>query len=211
MAYNTLYNSLGFWSYFVMAIIILVAFFIHEFSKVVIANFISENAVTKGVPLKTFIEPIGFILMFCFGIGWSNSATINPVFFKNRKKDTLKVYLGAVFANIILGIFFIIMALTIESDLIAMSGLGITNQTALIFAQAIYTLGQVILAVGIMNLIPMHPFSGYKIFYELASPNAKMALVNNRTIIQLIVVLLIFYGVVGNIVGTIVSMISSIF
>lgn len=199
MAYNSLEQQLGFISYIIMFIAINFAFFIHEFSKVCIANIISEHAVTKGVPIKKFIEPIGFILMFYFGVGWSNSCEINPMYFKNRKSDSLKVYLGAVLVNLILGLFLISVSSIMQTDELLLNSL--LTQSVNIF-EIIEVAGTVIFAVGIMNFIPIVPFSGHHILYELVSPNTKIMLINNRMIVQMIVLFLIFFGIISGIIDT---------
>lgn len=208
MAYNSLEQQLGFISYIIMFVIINIAFFIHEFSKVCIANIISEHAVTKGVPIKKFIEPIGFILMFYFGVGWSNSCEINQMYFKNRKSDTLKVYLGAVFVNLGIGLLLIIIASIMQTEQELLNNL-LTGSVSLF--QIIDVVGTVIFAVGLMNLIPIVPFSGHKILYELVSPNTKMLLINNRMIVQMIVVFLIFFGFISGIINSVIYFVKMIF
>ncbi len=193
MIYNSLYQFFGVWSYLIMAVIILIAFFIHEFAKVFIANVINPDAVTKGVPLKNFIEPIGFIFMFTSGIGWANSAKINPGYFKDRKRDTLRVYGGAIILSIIIGLALMILGNILQPTLLNPIKIG-TN--TFYISRVIYTLGVVNLAVGIMNMIPMIPFSGYHILFEISSPNTKMWLINNKGLVQMIVVFLMIFGIV---------------
>ncbi len=208
MAYNFLESQLGFISYILMFVVINVAFFIHEFSKVCIANVISEHAVTKGVPVKKFIEPIGLILMMYLGIGWSNSPEISAVYFKDRKKDMLKVYVGAVLVNVLLGLGLIIFANNMS--LIGSSPLTVVLFNKVTILDIIYQFGVVIFAVGIMNLIPMVPFSGYHILYELVSPNTKIALINNRQTIQILVLFALFFGVFTNIIYNLIYIVSMI-
>ncbi len=203
MAYNSLEPFMGFWSYIVMAIVMLVAFFIHEFSKVVIANILSDRAVTVGVPLKRFIEPIGFCLMYFFGVGWANSATINPLYFNNRKRDVLLVYLGAVCTSLLIGAGLLMLSFNFMSSY----GLLQMQSISFIIWNIVAVLGKVSVAVAIMNLIPMIPFSGYYILYELVSPNVKMSLINNRNIIQVIVLMLLFFGQITKIINMVLNVV----
>ncbi len=207
MVYNSLLRGLGIWSFFIMAVIIVVAFFIHEFSKVVIANIINPDAVAKGVPIKKFIEPIGFIFMFVCGIGWANSCKINPGYFKDRKKDTLKVYLGAVICSVVIGIILMVVGNVLRPPILSSVRM---NMYMFYFANAIYTLGTVSTAVGIMNLIPMVPFSGYNIFFELSSPNTKMWLINNKSLVQMIVIFLMLFGIITSVMNVILNVLQTI-
>lgn len=197
MAYDKLYGFLGFWSFLIMIAIYIFAFLVHEFSKVIIANTISKDCVTKGVPLSNFIEPVGFLLMMFYGVGWSRNAEINALYFKNRKNDTLKIYLGAVISNIVIGIIIISLAWLFAKE-------------NFILQLTLITLGQVVMAVGVMNLLPVTPFSGYKIFCEILSPNGKMKLIANEKMLQMIVIMLVFFDVIGTGVNNIVDSITKI-
>lgn len=195
MAYNILSDEFGFWSFPIMIVMYLIGFLVHEFSKVIFANSIAEGSVTKGVPLSHFIEPIGLILMFIYGVGWSNSSEINALYFKDRKKDTIKIYGLAILMNIVIGCACIVLGTKIFL-------------TKSIIGLLLFTLGRVILCVGIINLIPVIPFSGYKILCEMLSPNGKMKLIANEKMIQLIVMLFVFFRIIGNYTESIVNMIT---
>lgn len=196
MAYNLLSTELGFWSYIIMSVIYILAFMVHEFAKVIIANFVAEDSVKKGVPLSDFIEPVGFILMFGIGVGWSRNAEINAVYFKDRKKDTLKIYLGAILVTGIIGVA------------LMTAGIKIVNNSSFYLLKLILlTFGQTVLAVSIMNLLPATPFSGYKILSECLPPNARMKLISNEKIIQMIVMFLVVIGVVGDLINSLIGLV----
>lgn len=195
MAYNIISDEFGFWSFPIMIVMYLIGFLVHEFAKVIFANAIAEDSVTKGVPLSHFIEPIGLTLMFVFGVGWSNSAEINALYFKDRKKDTIKIYGLAILTNIIIGILLI----TFGSKLFLVEN---------IMGLLLFTLGRVVLCVGIINLIPVIPFSGYKVLCELLSPNGKMKLIANEKTIQLLFMLLVIFRIIGAYVEKIVNIIT---
>ncbi len=203
MAYNTLETTLGAWSYIFLIVVILSAFFIHQFAKVFIANIISVDSVKTGIPIKRFIEPIGLILMIIFGVGWSNGPEINALYFTDRKKNTLQVYLGAILTNIVVGIVFIILS----SYFISNAKLFNISVMQINIISFFAMFGNVNLAVGIMNLIPMIPFSGYHVLYELVSPNSKMWLINNKNIVQIIFMLLIVFGYVSLVIYNLINFI----
>ncbi len=201
-----MYSTLGFGleSLILMAIIIILAFFIHEFSKVIIANILSDDAVVEGVPIKRFIEPIGFILMYVYGFGWANGPKINCGRFQDRKKGAIYVYGGAIAISAFIGFLFMILGSNIIS-FIGVSGMSRTIATSL------FAFGRTSLAVAIMNIIPMYPFSGYNLFFELSSPNRKMWLMNNKQTTQIVFIFLLMFGIMQIFMETILSIILLLF
>ena len=52
-------------------------------------------------PLK-HIDPLGFIMMIVVGLGWAKPVPVNPINFRNYRKDDLKVSIAGVTMNFIL-------------------------------------------------------------------------------------------------------------
>ncbi len=191
---SSLLAELGVWSFLLSAVLITIAFFIHEFSKVVIANILTDDAVEVGVPIKRFIEPVGFVLMYVYSFGWSNGPKINVSKFKDRKKGAICVYGGAIVTSIVLGMIIMIIASFVSGG----------------FGSAIYELGVLSITVGVMNVIPMYPFSGYNLFFETQSPNTRMWLMNNKVSVQFIALFFVLFGFYRPILNVFVNFFVSI-
>ncbi len=181
MAYNSLYLTFGFWSFIIITFLMIIALFIHEFSKVVIANILTDDAVEVGVPIKKFIEPVGIIFMYAYGFGWANGPKINVSRFKNRKKGAIFVFGGAITSSILIGMIGMFISFKLGS-------------TALEASQIMYAFGVISIAIGVMNIIPMYPFSGHNLFFETQSPNTRMWLMNNKGTVQFIALFFVFFG-----------------
>lgn len=60
-------------------------------------------------PVKHF-DPAGMLCLVFFGVGWAKPVPINPLHFRNYRKDDLKVSLAGVTMNLILALVFLIPA-----------------------------------------------------------------------------------------------------
>ena len=52
-------------------------------------------------PVKHF-DPMGFLCMFLIGFGWAKPVPVNPLLYKNYRKDDIKVSLAGITANLCL-------------------------------------------------------------------------------------------------------------
>lgn len=104
-------------------------------------------------PIK-HIDPVGFMFMLIFRFGWAKAVPINPMYFKNRKLDTILVSLAGVTVNFIIAI--IIGAVLVYGN--------ITNETVLdmIGIGMWYNI-----MLGVFNLLPFPPLDGSKVVASL--------------------------------------------
>ena len=60
------------------------------------------------------IDPVGFLCMLFVGFGWAKPVPVNPIFYKNYRKDDLKVSLAGIAANLLMFLisFAILMSIT---------------------------------------------------------------------------------------------------
>lgn len=59
-------------------------------------------------PLK-HLDPIGLLCMICIGFGWAKPVPVNPLHYRNYRRDDLKVSLAGITANLML--FFVCFVL----------------------------------------------------------------------------------------------------
>ena len=104
-------------------------------------------------PIK-HIDPVGFMFMLIFRFGWAKAVPINPMYFKNRKIDTILVSLAGVTVNFIIAI--IIGAVLVYGN--------ITNETVL----DMFGIGMWYnIMLGVFNLLPFPPLDGSKVVASL--------------------------------------------
>ena len=155
-------------------------------------------------PVKHF-DPAGMLCLVFFGVGWAKPVPINPLHFRNYRKDDLKVSLAGVTMNLILALVFLIPAYAVfirafspfreiyylpDGDLAWLQNAlvdyrPISEMWGAIPARFYQILANVVvvnLSLAIFNLIPLPPLDGYHVLNDLvlkrplfASPRAAMA------------------------------------
>ena len=155
-------------------------------------------------PVKHF-DPAGMLCLVFFGVGWAKPVPINPLHFRNYRKDDLKVSLAGVTMNLILALIFLIPAYAVfirafspfreiyylpDGDLAWLQNAlvdyrPISEMWGTIPARFYEILANVVvvnLSLAIFNLIPLPPLDGYHVLNDLvlkrplfASPRAAMA------------------------------------
>lgn len=104
-------------------------------------------------PIK-HIDPVGFMFMLIFRFGWAKAVPINPMYFKNRKLDTILVSLAGVTVNFIIAII---------TGAVLVYG-NITNETVL----DMLGIGMWYnIMLGVFNLLPFPPLDGSKVVASL--------------------------------------------
>ena len=155
-------------------------------------------------PVKHF-DPVGMLCLVFFGVGWAKPVPINPLHFRNYRKDDLKVSLAGVTMNLILALVFLIPAYAVfirafspfreiyylpDGDLAWLQNAlvdyrPVSEMWGPVPAGLYEVLANVVLvnlSLAIFNLIPLPPLDGYHVLNDLvlkrplfASPRAAMA------------------------------------
>ena len=141
-------------------------------------------------PVKHF-DPAGMLCLVFFGVGWAKPVPINPLHFRNYRKDDLKVSLAGVTMNLILALVFLIPAYAVftrafvsfremyylpDGDLAWLQNALVDYRPILetwgSVPAGLYTvLANVVLvnlSLAIFNLIPLPPLDGYHVLNDLA-------------------------------------------
>ena len=80
-------------------------------------------------PVKHF-DPVGMLCLVFFGVGWAKPVPINPLHFRNYRKDDLKVSLAGVTMNLILG-FLIMLAIVCSRPVVSSTQISYFDPSAL--------------------------------------------------------------------------------
>lgn len=117
------------------------------------------------------LDPVGTICLIFAGFGWGKPVNIDPTYYRNPAKDSMKVALAGPVSNFILAfiLFFIEALLTLlvpESTFINMVIL-VTHLGA-----------RINLSLGVFNLLPLPPLDGSKIWGYFLKGKAKAFLWN---------------------------------
>ena len=140
-------------------------------------------------PVKHF-DPAGMLCLVFFGVGWAKPVPINPLHFRNYRKDDLKVSLAGVTMNLILALVFLIPAYAVftrafvsfrEMYYLPDGDLAWLQNALMDYRPILETWGSVPaglyevlanvvlvnLSLSIFNLIPLPPLDGYHVLNDL--------------------------------------------
>ena len=180
--------------------IVLLMLSIHETAHGYVANKLGDpTAKNLGRltlnPIK-HLDPIGFICMILFGIGWANPVPINTRNFKNPRRDMALSGTAGPISNLLLAAVF---AILLKISFMLLSPISFANETALLianlFLQFLIIGIQINVTFAIFNLIPIPPFDGSRIFYVFLPPKYYFGVMRYERYIALGFFLLLMLGI----------------
>jgi Zn-dependent protease len=138
------------------------------------------------------IDPVGFLFMLVFRFGWAKAVPINPMNFKNRKRDTILVSIAGVTVNFIIAM--ILGAVLVYGN--------VTNQTAI----DILGIGMWYnIMLGVFNLLPFPPLDGSKVVASLLPVKMEYYFYKYERYFYIILLGLIATDMVQRILGPLVN------
>ena len=140
---------------------IALALSLHEMSHGLVAYWCGDRtARAEGRlslnPLK-HLDPLGTICLFVTGFGWAKPVRVNPLKFRNFKRDMAFVSLAGIFTNLIIAFFFCPI-LMVGGQLLVSSNLF--YNFVYYFIEFIFTIN---ISLAVFNMLPIYPLDGYKI------------------------------------------------
>ena len=153
----------------------------------------------------THIDPLGFIMFLCIGVGWAKPVPVNPNNFKKFRSGVAKVSIAGVVANFILcviGSFLYVLSLKVLGD-----GADLLVLVAfwLMFSNA---------CLMVFNLIPIYPLDGFNFISSFMRSNNKFVQANIRNagkifmsilLIDLFLDLFLGISIIGYLLSTLAS------
>ncbi len=145
---------------FFRVVVVLLAISIHEMSHGFAAYKLGDKTAKYDGRLSLnplrHLDPFGALCMLFFGFGWAKPVMVNPIYFKNHKRDMALTALAGPVSNFLMAF-------------IGMFGLlylcPMTNNIYVwLFFNMLISLN---ISLGIFNLIPIPPLDGSKIFLSL--------------------------------------------
>jgi len=144
-------------------IVLFTAITVHEYAHGLIAYKLGDPTAKYAGRLSlnplSHLDPIGALCMLFFRFGWAKPVPINPMYFKDRKRDSAIVALAGPLSNIILAF--------LSTIVFAVYYVYVYLNFPNFVTQFIYTvfmqLAVVNISFAVFNLIPFPPLDGSKI------------------------------------------------
>lgn len=180
-------------------IVLFTAITVHEYSHGFVAYKLGDpTAKYSGRlslnPMK-HLDMWGALCMVIFGFGWAKPVPINPMYFRDRKRDTALVSFAGPLSNIVLAFVSAIFAALYVVFIYSRFNNFITNFIYLVFVQ----LAVVNIGFAVFNLIPIPPLDGSKILAMFLSNENHAKLMRFEQFGFPVVIVLSLTGVLGNI------------
>ena len=171
---------------------IMIGLSFHEFGHAKAAQMCGDNTpLYQGrvtLDPRAHIDPMGLISLVFLGFGWGRPVQINPLNFRDRRRDGLIVGLAGVTMNLI-------VALTVSlvlRFLIAQSAFAYSTVGGIVI-EMLFNIVSINIYLMLFNLLPIPPLDGYGVVGDLFglrnSAFYKTLYYNSRYILMMMLVL----------------------
>ncbi len=148
-------------------------------------------------PLK-HLDPVGTLaLVVTQAVGWAKPVPVNPIHFKNPKRDLVWVSLAGPLANFALALVFALLYRVFSP---------FSHFMAHLFVFGV----QINVGLGIFNLLPVPPLDGSKVLAGLLPSRVAYLWFRYEVLGIVLLFVLIFTGVVGKIILPVIVTISKL-
>lgn len=175
---------------------LIIAILFHELAHGYTAYILGDDTAKEDGRLSLnpirHIDPVGLLFMVVFRFGWAKAVPINPMKFKNRKRDTFLVSIAGVVTNFILALMsaLILVHVPIKSELI--------------FQMILVTMWYNIM-LGVFNLLPFPPLDGSKVVASFLPTKLEYLFYKYERYFYIVLVILIMTDVTDKIISPIIN------
>ena len=144
-------------------IVLFTAITVHEYAHGYVAYKLGDPTAKYAGRLSlnplSHLDPIGALCMVFFRFGWAKPVPVNPMYFKDRKRDNALVALAGPVSNVILAFASTILTALYYVLILQKYPNFLTSFIFTVFIQ----LAVVNISFAIFNLLPFPPLDGSKI------------------------------------------------
>jgi len=195
--------------FIILAPPLLLALTFHEFSHGFVAFSLGDptaknNGRLTMNPLR-HLDPIGTIAFFFIKFGWAKPVPVNPLNFKNPRKDMLWVALAGPVSNVFLAIISAILTKTVWFIASAVPYSHILEAILVPFNQMLIASVWINLVLAIFNFLPIPPLDGSRILSGILPEDMARSYASIEQYGFIIILLLAFSGILGKLIVPIIS------
>ncbi len=186
-------------------IVLFTAISVHELAHGFVAYKLGDPTAKYAGRLSlnplSHLDPWGAICMVLFGFGWAKPVPVNPMYFKDRKKDNALVALAGPLSNIFLAFASTVLTALYFNFVLVKVPNFLTEFGYIVLIQ----LAVVNIGFAVFNLIPFPPLDGSKILGAFLSYENYSKLLMYERFGFPILMLLSLTGVLGRILNIFIS------
>ena len=180
-------------------IVLFTAITVHEYAHGYVAYKLGDPTAKYSGRLTlnplSHLDPIGAVCMVLLGFGWAKPVPINPMYFRDRKRDTALTSLAGPLSNIVLAFLFSVVTAFYTVFVYSRFPNFLTGFIYTVFVQ----LAVVNISFAIFNLIPFPPLDGGKILGAFLSNENYMKLLQYERFGFPLLILLSVSGILSRI------------
>lgn len=224
-AINMLFLILIIWSFISMGVsgwiqilmlipAIVIGISLHEYAHARAADKLGDT--TPRIQGRLTLNPLkhldffGTLLIFGCNFGWGKPVQINPDNFVNTNRSKGFCEVMVALAGPLMN-FFVAIIMAFVITLIKTFEIPFFNtQAGVILYQILVNILMINVGLGVFNLIPLPPLDGDKIFKNLLPYRVRSFLDRNTYTIQVMFLILYFFGVLSYITAPIIEVLSTL-
>ena len=196
---------------------------IHEWVKALVSTLQGDPTPrnTGHLTLNPFkhFEPIGFVFILLFGFGWGNPTPTAALHYKDRRRGVVITHTVPVLVNLLLGIGSVILLNILLTRVLGPMDLRAFyfHLNFMLWTPNAYDIGLIMLAhfayinicLALFNLIPVYPLAANRLLLLFSRPENIARINHYEKPMQIILILLLAFGVVFRVLSPIAARIIS--
>jgi len=204
--FKTIWDGLD-WSYLseilIAVIPSLLCITLHELSHGYVAYKLGDNTAKNSGrltlnPIK-HIDVMGLVMLVVCRFGWAKPVPVNMNNFKNPKRGMAITALAGPVSNLIIGVIFLfiygLFYIFLSKD----------NQFCSILNEMVLVTAYLSIGLAVFNIIPISPLDGSKVLFSFLNQSTYRKIMYYEKYGMLILLVLVFSGVLGRPLSTIIS------
>ncbi|MBC8208459.1 site-2 protease family protein [Methanococcoides sp. SA1] len=193
----------------IMAPPLLLALTVHEFAHGYVAHRLGDpTAKLAGRltlnPLK-HLDPLGTLAFFLIKIGWAKPVPVNPVYFRDPRRDMLWVALAGPAVNLGLALISAVAAKGLWALAAVLPYSPLAKAIIVPLNACLIASVWINLVLCIFNFLPIPPLDGSKILMGLLPPQQAQSFASLERYGFIIIMLLAFSGILSSMIIPIIS------
>lgn len=192
-------NNFNIQTILIRAVVLIGVLPIHEYAHGWVADKLGDKTARYSGRLTlnpmAHLDPVGSVLLLLCGIGWAKPVPVNPLNFKNSRRDMALTALAGPASNVIVA-------------LIAMIVYKILFFTGILINPNLYVLGLVFqtfiiinLSLAVFNLLPIPPLDGSKILDPILPRSASRFMYEYQQYITIALMICLVFGLLDAPIG----------